>query len=144
MLGEVISGIILNKLVDQIENRAINEIFPEIHLIDGYLAQFMEGLDTVESNLERLLAISLKSAFTFIRLNEFEKALDKLVEADASDDRSALAKFWLSIILFRKGTLSCDEKKKKEAIMILEEALDLNPFIIYVAGAPSILNQSLL
>jgi len=144
MLGEVILATILNKLVDQIENRVINEIAPEIQSIEGYLVQFMEGIDNIESNLERLLAISLKSAFTFIRLNEFEKALDKLVEADASDDRSALAKFWLSIILFRNGILSCDEKKKKEAIMILEEALELNPFIIYVAGAPSILNQNLL
>jgi hypothetical protein len=136
VVGNAILGSVASKLVDKTAHEFRRAVQSELQTVEARLGLILESIRDVENKVERLLAIPLKAALTHIRCGAYEKALDKLVEAEAADNRSALAKFWLGVMLSING-------KKDLALEKVCESLYLNPFIMHLATPRAVAHLSL-
>jgi tetratricopeptide (TPR) repeat protein len=120
--GRKIGSFVLGEALEQLANRLSHET-----------QQLQERIDRLDDKLERILAMQLKAALTFLELGRFEQALDELVRAEAAEPYAPVTKFWLAVVLWWKG-------KHDIALKKWQEALTLNPFILvnnYPVGAPA-------
>jgi hypothetical protein len=79
-------------------------------------------INDLHASVQLQQAMWLKSGLTFLKLGEVVKARDEFIRAEASDKRSAVARFYLSLLLAYEGKLELAREKLHDAILI-------NPFV---------------
>ena len=114
---------ILNLVVTKVEQGVVEALSPQIRTIEDRLDAITAHVGSLERKVDMELAEHLRAATTYMRLREFCNARNELISAEAVDDRSAVAKLWLSIMF---GV----EHKPEIAIEKMKGALALNPFIV--------------
>jgi len=119
---------IIDAVISKTLEASLDKVISQFASQDRAIAERMASMD---EKLERLLAAHLKAASTFLRLGRFEQARDELVMAEANDPLSAVAKFWLGLVLVRAGMHDLGTEK-------CTEAFSMNPF---VAGPNFLANQ---
>ena len=114
-LAEKIGSKAFEIAVDRVVGALAKELEPEIRSMERRLT----GID---AKLDRLLAVPLKAGFFSLRAGDLLGAQRQLAEAEAADEYGAVAKFWLSLVLFQQG-------KSDLAIEKMRDALLINPFV---------------
>ena len=137
IIGGMLISRINNYVFDSITSRLKEQFIPSISETENRLNALMEGLDEINAKLELNSARHLKAGLTFMRLAYFDEAIKRFIDADAIDSRSALAKFWLGLLLFHNG-------KHSDGLKFIESALDLNPYILHLAIDLSATDEDLI
>ena len=113
---ETIASKLLDEFAERLKEKLDDRLQTEFELLDTRLSN-------IERNIEKQLAMHLKAGFNFLRLGQPKEAFDEFVRAEATDADAVVAKFWLSVMAFRKG-------QQAFALNKLKEAIHLNPFIL--------------
>jgi hypothetical protein len=113
---EKAATLIIDSLIGSAVGGILGELKPEFQILH-------RRLDSIQESLEQQRSMWLRSALSFLRLGETEKARDELVRATASDDRDALSRLILGLLL-------AVERKDEFAKEYLLQAWRKNPFLI--------------
>ncbi len=113
---EPVVSILLKQVLKTAKSSLFQELRPELLKIEARLL-------TIHTMVEQQRAMWLKSGLSFIQLGQYGSALEDLVRAVASDDKSAVANFVLSALLARDGRNDAAKHYFTEAWMI-------NPFCV--------------
>lgn len=116
LISKPVISVLINKLVSTAIEKLLEELWPVTHSVETQL-------DSIQKSLEMNQATHLKSALSFLRLGDLEKARDAFIYAEANDRLGAVARLYLSILLAKEGKTNLAQER-------FEEALNINPFII--------------
>jgi hypothetical protein len=111
--------------VDLLAKRLLTELNPQ-------LTKVQDKIDLVQLGLEKDRIAELKTALSFVKYGNNDRAFEALVRAEVLNDISPLAKTLLASFLLQRG-------KIEEATSKLGEAAKLNPYLL----APVLVKESL-
>ena len=120
MVIALLSEIVLSHVFDAIGSKLYDCLMAELR---PHLQSIEDRLSRIEKTLEAQNAAPLKDAFFHLSLDEFSKARDRLISAASLEKYGAVARFWLSALLYREG-------KTEMAARQFSEAIQLNPFVV--------------
>jgi hypothetical protein len=116
LISEALASQVLHWIVSKLEEGLSTRIKSEVDLIE-------ERLVRIEEKIEKNMAMHLRAGLSFMRMGNWREAKNEFVRAEAVDSHSAMAKFWLGLILYRGSS-------KKLAAEKLRDSLHMNPYII--------------
>src|SRR5258708_25598305 len=129
----------LDVISSRLADSALDRLKPHLSRLETRIASLES---TLKDHDEQTRVLHLKAGFAQLMLGNLIEARNELIRAEASDPCGALARFWLSLVLYREG-------RRQPAADRLAEALQLNPFIgelalgeslewaVFQSGAPS-------
>ncbi len=100
MLAELIVKKVVSKALDTIVEKVTSGVLAEM---ESDFRSVEERLSRIEKTLQRQNMAPLKNAFFYLKLGEFNKAIDGFVQARSLDDFGAVARFWLAVVLALEG-----------------------------------------
>lgn len=137
-IGQMLLSRIENAVFDSVVSHLRDHILPQLVETETQLDAMMGQLSEINAKIEMDLVRHLKAGLTFIRLGYWDEAIKRFIDADAIDNRSAIAKFWLGLLLFHSG-------KQAEGLQFFESSLDLNPYIApLLAINQDVMDESLI
>ena len=112
------------KLLSTLLDLFVGEVLKEVRAnLDPKIQEIQNRLNIIESRMDKVQLLHLQSGLTSIRDGRADDALKEFEYAERADDYGAVARFWLSMMLRKRG-------REKEATAKLDEALSLNPFVV--------------
>jgi tetratricopeptide (TPR) repeat protein len=110
-----VAKIVAEKLIKYAIERASKH---DVQELSTQITSIEHGTHNLQLRAENLSAAPLRSAISFLRIGEPEKARDALIHAASNDPRGAVARILLGFLLAKEGHISEAEKRLDEARLI--------------------------